>query len=98
MTERKKTMRLKRELEALTLRPPKYICLRSVDSLLNWKIEISGADGTLYEGETFILQLSFANTYPYEAPDELPVNDSKYIRFATSSAKDTHWAYHDDSI
>ncbi len=35
---------------------------------LRWRIHISGADGTLYEGEHFTLQFKFSLKYPFDSP------------------------------
>lgn len=38
------------------------------DNLFNWKGTITGAAGTVYEGLTYKLTLSFPADYPYSAP------------------------------
>ena len=38
------------------------------DNLFNWKGTITGAPGTVYEGLTYKLTLSFPSDYPYSAP------------------------------
>ncbi len=42
--------------------------LSNSDNWCRWIIEVHGAPGTLYEGETFHLQVDFAEHYPMEAP------------------------------
>ncbi|KAJ1541165.1 ubiquitin-conjugating enzyme E2 W, partial [Nowakowskiella sp. JEL0078] len=36
---------------------------------VSWLITVSGAEGTLYEGEYFKLQFTFAGNYPLESPE-----------------------------
>jgi ubiquitin-conjugating enzyme E2 W len=40
----------------------------SYDSPNRWVIEVTGAAGTLYAGETYQLQVDFPEHYPMEAP------------------------------
>jgi ubiquitin-protein ligase len=42
--------------------------LSNSDNWCRWIIGVHGAPGTLYEGETFHLQVDFAEYYPMEAP------------------------------
>ena len=40
-----------------------------VNDLSLWNAKFEGAEGTLYEGETFELQIKFDDTFPFEAPE-----------------------------
>ncbi len=33
-----------------------------------WNVKIKGVDGTLYQGENFVLSVQFDDDYPYESP------------------------------
>jgi len=51
--------------------------------LSEWNVKINGAEGTLYEGETFNLLLKFGSNYPFEPPEvtftgEAPVHPHIY--------------------
>jgi ubiquitin-conjugating enzyme E2 W len=35
----------------------------------SWIVKITGAEGTLYQGEQFRLQFKFLDMYPMEAPE-----------------------------
>lgn len=34
-----------------------------------WVVDVAGAAGTLYEGETFKLQFKFGSRYPFDSPE-----------------------------
>jgi ubiquitin-conjugating enzyme E2 W len=34
----------------------------------SWIIHIHGSEGTLYEGEEFVLQFKFNSKYPFDSP------------------------------
>jgi len=34
-----------------------------------WVVDVAGASGTLYEGETFKLQFKFGSRYPFDSPE-----------------------------
>lgn len=38
-------------------------------NLSEWVVDLSGAPGTLYEGETFKLQFKFGTRYPFDSPE-----------------------------
>ena len=40
-------------------------------ALCSWKIHLSGPEGTLYDGEQFILQFKFNTKYPFDSPQVL---------------------------
>ncbi|KAH8940250.1 hypothetical protein BDL97_15G078400 [Sphagnum fallax] len=60
--------RLQKELTEWQVNPPCGFEHKVTESLQRWIIEVHGAPGTLYEGETFHLQVDFAEHYPMEAP------------------------------
>ncbi|CAO3642174.1 unnamed protein product [Mucor hiemalis] len=61
------TKRLTKELRDLNKNPPeaKHLNLK----LNKWKVRLTGAPGTIYEGEEFKLEFRFTTQYPLEAPD-----------------------------
>eukprot|EP01113_Clastostelium_recurvatum_P038064 TRINITY_DN5636_c0_g1_i2.p1 TRINITY_DN5636_c0_g1~~TRINITY_DN5636_c0_g1_i2.p1 ORF type:complete len:195 (-),score=56.37 TRINITY_DN5636_c0_g1_i2:44-583(-) len=63
------TKRLQSELMQLMMSSSKDIsAFPDGDNLLNWVGTISGPIGTVYEGLTYKLSLSFPTGYPYTAP------------------------------
>jgi ubiquitin-conjugating enzyme E2 W len=66
--------RLQKELSTFHQNPPPGIRILQSDSLSEWIVEMQGAEGTLYEGELFRLQVVrinqflFGPEYPMEAP------------------------------
>ncbi|KAJ3029401.1 UNVERIFIED_CONTAM: ubiquitin-conjugating enzyme E2 W [Siphonaria sp. JEL0065] len=62
--------RLTKELKDMTSNPPSGITVENADDALNvWKIRLDAADGTVYSGESFVLQFKFGNKYPLESPE-----------------------------
>ncbi|KAI9346187.1 ubiquitin-conjugating enzyme/RWD-like protein [Obelidium mucronatum] len=62
--------RLTKELRDMTANPPSGITVESSDDALNiWKIRLDGAEGTVYQGESFTLQFKFGSKYPLESPE-----------------------------
>eukprot|EP01112_Ceratiomyxa_fruticulosa_P021651 TRINITY_DN769_c0_g1_i1.p1 TRINITY_DN769_c0_g1~~TRINITY_DN769_c0_g1_i1.p1 ORF type:complete len:178 (+),score=42.58 TRINITY_DN769_c0_g1_i1:274-807(+) len=63
------TKRLQSELMQLMMSGSKDVsAFPDGDNLLNWIGTITGASGTVYEGLTYKLSLSFPAGYPYSAP------------------------------
>ncbi|KAL6511804.1 putative ubiquitin-conjugating enzyme E2 16 [Orobanche gracilis] len=60
--------RLQKELVEWQVNPPTSFKLKLNDNLQRWFIDVNGATGTLYEGETYQLQVDFPEHYPMEAP------------------------------
>ncbi|KAJ3303374.1 ubiquitin-conjugating enzyme E2 W [Kappamyces sp. JEL0829] len=63
--------RLNKEFQDLNLRPPPGIKLRPTDSLVEWELELQGAEGTLYEQESFLVRFRFGKNYPLDSPEVL---------------------------
>lgn len=63
------TKRLTKELKDLNTNPPEGVVVEEADNLKSWKIRLTGAKGTIYEGEQFKLEFRFTPQYPLEAPD-----------------------------
>lgn len=42
--------------------------------ICRWVVDVAGAAGTLYEGETFKLQFKFGSRYPFDSPEVFCVN------------------------
>ncbi|VDP21782.1 unnamed protein product [Soboliphyme baturini] len=63
--------RLQKELVQLAQEPPPGIRLSTdtVSSLKQWNVEIKGASNTLYDGESFTLQFTFSENYPFSSPE-----------------------------
>ncbi|KAL6527459.1 putative ubiquitin-conjugating enzyme E2 17 [Orobanche gracilis] len=60
--------RLQKELGEWQMNPPTGFKHRDTDNLQRWVIDVNGAPGTLYSGETYQLQVDFPEHYPMEAP------------------------------
>ncbi|KAK4387495.1 GTPase HflX [Sesamum angolense] len=60
--------RLQKELVEWQVNPPAGFKHKVTDNLQRWIIEVNGAPGTLYAGETYQLQVDFPEHYPMEAP------------------------------
>ena len=74
--------RLVKELERLRADPIAGIELLSAEASV-WTMRVSGAAGTLFEGEEMSLQFTFDAQYPFEAPacvflDPVPVHPHVY--------------------
>ncbi|ORZ33955.1 ubiquitin-conjugating enzyme/RWD-like protein [Catenaria anguillulae PL171] len=63
------TKRLQRELSELQKNPPANIRLVEADQLNKWIVEFTGAEGSLYAGEHFLLQFKFPSDYPIDSPE-----------------------------
>ncbi|KAF5735994.1 putative ubiquitin-conjugating enzyme E2 18 -like protein [Tripterygium wilfordii] len=60
--------RLQKELLEWQVNAPAGFKHKVTDNLQRWVIEVNGASGTLYAGETYQLQVDFPEHYPMEAP------------------------------
>eukprot|EP00002_Diphylleia_rotans_P002118 TRINITY_DN112_c0_g2_i1.p1 TRINITY_DN112_c0_g2~~TRINITY_DN112_c0_g2_i1.p1 ORF type:complete len:153 (-),score=24.46 TRINITY_DN112_c0_g2_i1:92-550(-) len=63
------TRRLLKELSDMQKKPTPGIELLETHDMKRWKIVIIGAPGSLYHGERFILQFTFSDGYPLDAPE-----------------------------
>eukprot|EP00051_Salpingoeca_urceolata_P010653 m.130673 g.130673 ORF g.130673 m.130673 type:complete len:159 (+) comp16798_c1_seq4:129-605(+) len=67
--------RLEKEYSVLTEDPPEGVALLSPvpfdPTCRTWTVQLSGAPGSIYEGEVFTLQISFVGKYPFESPEVL---------------------------
>ncbi|XP_073977959.1 ubiquitin-conjugating enzyme E2 W isoform X2 [Rhodnius prolixus] len=63
--------RLQKELMSLIKEPPPGVVVDSDqgENLSLWTINMTGAEGTLYEGEHFTLQFKFSPKYPFDSPE-----------------------------
>jgi len=64
--------RLQKELQALVKDPPAGVHVDAnqiANNLAEWTVDVTGASGTLYEGETFKLQFKFGSRYPFDSPE-----------------------------
>ncbi|KAM0032526.1 putative ubiquitin-conjugating enzyme E2, ubiquitin-conjugating enzyme/RWD [Helianthus debilis subsp. tardiflorus] len=62
------TNRLQKELTEWQISPPSGFTHKVTDNLQRWVIEVNGAQGTIYAGEKYQLQVDFPENYPMEAP------------------------------
>ena len=76
--------RLKKEAEDIQQNFTNILELNIVDdSQCKWHIKFTGAEGTVYAGETYTLQFKFNAEYPIEAPEvifvgEIPEHEHVY--------------------
>ncbi|XP_065183674.1 ubiquitin-conjugating enzyme E2 W-like [Sycon ciliatum] len=72
--------RLRKELASMHTDSPPGIRLHpttvSSGALTHWEVEVDGAEGTLYEGEHYLLDLKFNARYPFESPSVMFVGSS----------------------
>ncbi|XP_013097613.1 ubiquitin-conjugating enzyme E2 W isoform X1 [Stomoxys calcitrans] len=64
--------RLQKELMSLIKEPPPGVSVDTASvarNLSQWKINITGFEGTLYEGENFQLLFKFNHKYPFDSPE-----------------------------
>ncbi|EGD76230.1 ubiquitin conjugating enzyme E2 [Salpingoeca rosetta] len=62
--------RLKTEHAQFKKTPPEGVTLLTDDpTSTRWIVQIAGAPNTVYAGETFQLQLSFSDKYPFSPPE-----------------------------
>ncbi|XP_028406367.1 ubiquitin-conjugating enzyme E2 W-like [Dendronephthya gigantea] len=86
MANETRNRRLHRELQQLTLNALPGIGVNddTSTSLETWIVNLQGAAGTLYEGETFKLQFKFPAKYPFDSPQvifvgsEIPIHPHIY--------------------
>ena len=63
------TKRLQSELMSLMMTPPVGVsAFPNSDNMFSWAGTIEGVSGTVYEGLSYKLSLSFPTDYPYSAP------------------------------
>ena len=76
--------RIQRELKAFIKDPPPNLTVQVGKNLRIWIVTMKGAVGTIYEGETFRLRISFPAQYPtvppsvYFLPPNIPVHEHVY--------------------
>lgn len=61
--------RVQKELRDFNRNPPAGLRLHPDADLKTWRIDLIGAEGTLYAGEVYTLQVTFCERYPFEAPE-----------------------------
>jgi ubiquitin-conjugating enzyme E2 W len=64
--------RFQQDLQALDKYPVEGVHVDAdqiSNNLAMWTVDVSGAAGTLYEGETFKLQFKFGSHYPFDSPE-----------------------------
>lgn len=72
--------RLQKEMMSLMKNPPQGMTLSeetiASSNMLEWKINIVGPQGSLYENEAYCLQFNFSAKYPFDSPIVLFVGES----------------------
>ncbi|CAJ0594669.1 unnamed protein product [Cylicocyclus nassatus] len=71
--------RLMKELQQLSTEPPTGIVVNkdaASSDLKQWRVDVIGAAGTLYEGEKFSLQFRFSQQYPFNSPEVMFVGEN----------------------
>ncbi|RCN47310.1 ubiquitin--protein ligase [Ancylostoma caninum] len=71
--------RLMKELQQLSTEPPTGIVVNkdaASSDLKQWRVDVIGAAGTLYEGEKFSLQFRFTQQYPFNSPEVMFVGEN----------------------
>ncbi|ORE04847.1 UBC-like protein [Rhizopus microsporus var. microsporus] len=61
--------RLTKELRDLQKNPPEGVEVEEASNFLKWTLCLTGARGSVYEGEKFKLEFRFTPQYPLEAPE-----------------------------
>lgn len=62
--------RINKELQELTQNPPENCSVGLVgDSITEWRVRLSGPEGSPYQGGNFSLLISIPANYPFRAPD-----------------------------
>lgn len=73
--------RIQRELKAFLADPPSNLQVKVGKNIRVWIIDMTGAKGTIYEGERFRLRVAFPPQYPtvppsvYFLPPNIPVHE-----------------------
>lgn len=80
--------RLQKEMASLIKNPPEGMKVSeetiSSSNLYQWKMDIVGPQGSLYQDEQFCLQFTFSTKYPFESPivifvgDQIPIHPHIY--------------------
>ncbi|CAG9324757.1 unnamed protein product [Blepharisma stoltei] len=62
--------RINKELQELSVNPPENCAVSLVgDNISQWRVNLSGPQGSPYEGGNFELLLTIPANYPFRAPD-----------------------------
>jgi len=79
--------RLQKELMSMISDPPPGMKVDTEEmgnELNHWLVRLQGAEGTLFEGENFMLQFKFGPKYPFDSPevtftgDNIPLHPHVY--------------------
>jgi ubiquitin-conjugating enzyme E2 W len=76
--------RIQRELKAFIQDPPDNLSVKVGKNIRVWIVTMKGADNTIYEGESFMLRISFPKDYPtvppsvYFLPPKIPLHEHIY--------------------
>jgi len=62
------TARIQKELKDFLQAPPKGTKLIVGSNIRSWTVEMTGAQGTIYAGETYKLRINFPKDYPSKPP------------------------------
>jgi len=84
LTNKHANYRIQRELKEFLKSPPSNLQVKVGSNIRVWIVTMKGASGTIYEGETFKLRISFPKDYPvmppsvYFLPPHLPQHEHVY--------------------
>jgi ubiquitin-conjugating enzyme E2 W len=76
--------RIQRELKSFLQDPPDNFTVKVGKNIRVWIVKLTGAANTIYDGETFMLRISFPKEYPtvppsvYFLPPNIPVHEHVY--------------------
>jgi ubiquitin-conjugating enzyme E2 W len=60
--------RIQKELQEFMARPPSHCKVEVGSNIRQWVVTITGAEGTIYAGESYKLQFKFPKDYPSKPP------------------------------
>jgi ubiquitin-conjugating enzyme E2 W len=76
--------RIQRELKSFIQEPPDNLSVKVGKNIRVWIVTVKGAANTIYEGESFMLRISFPKDYPtvppsvYFLPPNIPLHEHIY--------------------
>jgi ubiquitin-conjugating enzyme E2 W len=76
--------RIQRELKSFIQEPPDNLSVKVGKNIRVWIVTMKGAANTIYEGESFMLRISFPKDYPtvppsvYFLPPNIPLHEHIY--------------------
>uniref|UniRef100_A0A1I8AW25 UBIQUITIN_CONJUGAT_2 domain-containing protein n=1 Tax=Steinernema glaseri TaxID=37863 RepID=A0A1I8AW25_9BILA len=71
-------VRINTELKRFAANPPEGMSLdleKTAEDAKTWFINVKAAQGTIYEGEEYVLRVKFSDDYPFKAPEVVFVSE-----------------------